>query len=184
MKSVHVTLTYRYSDIPLLSPSLHSVTYQNTTANFRWRTLTVLHWQTFLYSSMLPSTVRRTRLLLNLCYTVLCTLGAGLLNAMKWIKLTLVEFCFEYYGQREQTCTSATVLLKRLFYKHSIFIFLCDVLSTNMQRSVEKSKCWVFCEFISAGNDAAMSLKKKGEIKVSGGMKWACLYCTWQIVSV
>jgi len=85
MESVHVTL-----DIPLLSPSPHSVTYQNTTINFRCHTLTVPHRQTFLYSSMSPTTVRRTRLLLNLCYAVLCTLGAGLLNAMKRIKLTLL----------------------------------------------------------------------------------------------
>jgi hypothetical protein len=85
-----VTLTYRYSDIPLLSPSPQSVTYQNSTVNFRRHTLTVSHWQTFLYSPMSPSTVRRTHLLLNLCYPLLCTLGAGLLNAMKRIKLTLV----------------------------------------------------------------------------------------------
>ena len=30
----------RYSDIPLLSPGPHSVTYQNTTINFRCHTLT------------------------------------------------------------------------------------------------------------------------------------------------
>jgi hypothetical protein len=177
-------ISTRYSDIPLHSPSPHSSTHQNTTPNFRWHTLTVLHWQTFLYSSMSLSTVRRTRLLLNLCYTVLCTLVAGLLNAMKWNKLTLVEFCFEYYGQRKQTCISATVWLKRLFYEHRIVIFLCDVRSSNMQRSVEKSKCWGFCESLSAGSDAALSLNKKGEIKVSGGMKWACLYCTRQIVYI
>ena len=114
---------------------------------------------------MSPSTVRRTRLLLNLCDAVLCTLSAGLLNAMKRIKLTLVQFCFVYYGKREQIRISWTILLKRLFYDHRTFMFLCDVLSSKMQRNLGESRCWGFCESLRAGNDAVLSFKKNGEIK-------------------
>jgi hypothetical protein len=42
------------------------------------------------------------------------------------------------YGKKEHIRISSTVLLKRLFYDHSSFVFLCDVLSSNMQRNLEK----------------------------------------------
>ena len=177
MGSVHVTLPHRYALLDYTVSPEHHYHFSISHIDSASLTDTSLFLHVAIYGASNP-------LLLNLCYIVLCTLSAGLLNAMKRIKLTLVQFCFVYYGKREQIRISWTVLLKHLFYDHSTFMFLCDALSSNMQRNLEKSRCWGFFESLSAGNDTVLSLKKNGEIRVSSGMKQACLYCTWQMVSV
>jgi len=109
MESVHVTLSYRYALLAHTALPVHH--YHFSISHIDSASLI------FLYPSMSQSTVRRTRLLLNLCYTVLCVyFGLRVVerNEKNQIDFGIVLFCV-LWKERANTyvinCFIETVLL-------------------------------------------------------------------------